>query len=58
MNAQKEALCLKLIEADMKAADAGICVSPMSRVHAEYLAENLLELGVMAFCPCSEQKIV
>ena len=38
-----------LVEADMEAMEAGIVDFPMSRLHAEYIVDRLLEAEVLTF---------
>ena len=47
MNKRQKLLGL-LVEADIEATEAGIADSPMSRLHAEYIVDRLLEAGVLA----------
>ena len=47
MESVRERLLLALTEADMKASEAGIGVSPMSRARLEYIVDRLLEVGVL-----------
>lgn len=47
MENARERLLLALTEADMKASEAGIGVSMMSRVRLEYIVDRLLEAGVL-----------
>lgn len=47
MKDQRERMLAALIEADLHATESGLGASPMSRVRAEYIADQLLAKGAL-----------